>query len=75
MKREQNIQKTCMTRTVTSDGERWQDKSRKLRRGRVAEELRCIKYILRGAIEPLSLSICITHCDVTTTRTSRTPAP
>jgi hypothetical protein len=54
--------------------ERWQDKSRKLRRGRVAEELRCIKYILRGATEPLGLSICTTHCDITTTCTSRTLA-
>lgn len=55
--------------------ERWQDKSRKLRRGRVMEELRCIKHLTRGASEPHSLSICATRCAFTTTRTSRAPAP
>jgi hypothetical protein len=52
-----------------------QDKSRKLRRGRVREELRCIKHLTRGASEPHSLSICATRCAFTTTRTSRAPAP
>lgn len=54
--------------------ERWQDKSRKLRRGRTGEELRCIRHFRRGATEPRSFSTCTTHCDFTTTRTSRTPA-
>ena len=53
----------------------WQDKSRKLRRGRMVEELRCIKHLIRGATEPHSLPICITDWHFTTTRTSRTPAP
>jgi len=53
---------------------RWQDKSRKVRRGRVAEELRCIKDLRRGARGPHSLLICTTHCDFATTRTSRAPA-
>jgi hypothetical protein len=53
---------------------RWQDKSRKLRRGRVAEEFRFIKHLTRSATEPHSLPICTTHWDFTTTRTSRAPA-
>jgi hypothetical protein len=53
---------------------RWQDKSCKLRRGRWRKKLRCIKHALRGATETRSLSICITHCDFTTTRGSHTPA-
>ena len=52
---------------------RWQDKSRKVRRGRVAEELRCIKHLRRGARGPHSLLICTTHCDFATTLTSRAP--
>jgi len=52
-----------------------QDKSRKLRRGRVVEELRCIKRFARCAPDRRSLSICTTHCIFTTTCTSCTPAP
>lgn len=54
--------------------ERWQDKSRKLRRGRVVEEIRCIKHLARGATEPRSLAISTTRCDFRTTRTLRTLA-
>jgi hypothetical protein len=54
---------------------RLQDKSRKLRRGRVVEELRCIKQFARCAPDRRSLSICTTHCTFTTTRASCTLAP
>lgn len=53
---------------------RWQDKSRKLRRGRVAEEFRSINHLTRGATGPLSFPICTTHWNFATTRTSRRPA-
>jgi hypothetical protein len=53
----------------------WQDKSRKLRHGRVAEEQRGIKQLTRGATTPHSLPICLTHWDFRTARTSRAPTP
>ncbi len=64
---------------VRSEGEghptaRWQDKSRKVRRGRVPEEFKCINHLARGATEPHSFPIGTTHWKLTTTRTSRPPA-
>jgi len=53
--------------------ERWQDKSRKLRRGRVAEECRRISHLTRGAITHDGLPIGTTVWKYTTARTSRAP--
>jgi hypothetical protein len=52
---------------------RWQDKSRRLRRGRAVEELRHISQFARGATAHDSLPIRITPCSFTTARTSCTP--
>ena len=54
---------------------RWQDKSRRLRLGRAAEECRHIKHLARGATAHDSLLICPTPCNFTTARTSCAPAP
>jgi hypothetical protein len=48
----------------------WQDKSRKLPRGRVTEECRDIKHLARGATAHDSLPIRATACNCATTRTS-----
>jgi len=52
---------------------RWQDKSRRLRLGRAAEELRNIRHFARGATAHDSLPIRITPCNFATAHTSRTP--
>jgi hypothetical protein len=54
---------------------RWQDKSRRLRLGRAAQECRHIMHLARGATAHDSLPIRITPCNFTTARTSRTAAP
>ena len=54
---------------------RWQDKSRRLRLGRTGEERRDIRQLARGATAYDSLPIRVSHCNCTTARTSRTPAP
>ena len=53
----------------------WQDKSRRLRLGRAAEECRHIKHLARGATAHDSLLVRTTPCNFTTGRTSHTPAP
>jgi hypothetical protein len=50
--------------------DRWQDKSRKLPRGRLTEECRDIKHLARGATAHDSLPIRATACNCATTRTS-----
>jgi hypothetical protein len=52
-----------------------QDKSRRLRLGRAAEECRHIKHLARGATAHDSLLVRTTPCNFTTGRTSHTPAP
>ena len=52
---------------------RWQDKSRKLRRGREGEERRHIKYLARGATAHDSLPLHTTPWNFAMTRTSRGP--
>jgi hypothetical protein len=52
---------------------RWQDKSRRLRLGRAAEELRHIRHLARGATAHDSLPIRANPCNVTTAHTSCTP--
>jgi hypothetical protein len=52
-----------------------QDKSRSLRRGRVADERRHIKHFERGAIAHDSLRVGKTSCRIITSRTSRGFAP
>ena len=54
---------------------RWQDKSRKLRHGRAAEERRNFKHVARGATAVDSLPLRTTPWKFTTTRTSRVTAP
>ena len=54
---------------------RWQDKSRRLRLGRVVEECRNIKRLARGATAHDSLPIRTTPCNFTTARTSHRSAP
>jgi hypothetical protein len=53
---------------------RWQDKSRKLRRGRAVEECRRTRHFARGATARNSLPLRTTAWNFTTTRTSRAPA-
>jgi hypothetical protein len=53
---------------------RWQDKSRKLRRGRAAEECRHIKHLARGANAHDRPPILTTPWNFATTCTSRAPA-
>jgi hypothetical protein len=52
---------------------RWQDKSRRLRLGRAAEECRHIRHLVRGATAHDSLPIRTNPCNFTTARTSCTP--
>jgi hypothetical protein len=52
--------------------DRWQDKSRRLRLGRAAEECRRIRHLARGATANDRLPIRTTPCNFTTARTSRT---
>ncbi len=52
---------------------RRQDKSRSLRLGRAAEELRDIRHLARGATARDSLPIRTTPCNFATARTSSTP--
>jgi hypothetical protein len=52
---------------------RWQDKSRKLRRGRAAEEHRHFKHLARGATGDDSLPHGTTPWHFATTHTSRAP--
>jgi hypothetical protein len=54
--------------------DRWQDKSREVRRGRAAEERRQIRHTARGATAHDSLPIRSTPSRTATTRTSRAPA-
>jgi hypothetical protein len=54
---------------------RWQDKSRSLRLGRAAEELRHIRHLARGATTRDSLPIRTSPCNFMTPRTSSTAAP
>lgn len=54
---------------------RWQDKSRRLRRGRAAEECRYVKHLARGAPKHHSLPLPTTPWNFATTRTSRVSAP
>jgi hypothetical protein len=54
--------------------DRWQDKSREVRRGRVVQERRHIRHLVRGAIAHNSLPTRATPWNVTTCCTSRTPA-
>lgn len=51
--------------------ERWQDKSRKVRRGRSAQERREISHLPRGARSQGSLSISATLWTIETSGTSR----
>ena len=51
--------------------ERWQDKSRKVRRGRVAEELRQIRHFAQGASQHDTLSVHATPWTIETTGTLR----
>jgi hypothetical protein len=53
---------------------RWQDKSRKLRRGRAVEERKHFKHLARGAPAHDSLPLCVTRWHCSTAHTSRTPA-
>jgi len=52
---------------------RWQDKSRRLRLARAAEERRHIRHLARGASAHDSLPIRTTTCKFTAPRTSCTP--
>jgi hypothetical protein len=52
---------------------RWQDKSRRLRRGRAGEELRHIRHLARGATAHDSLLFRSSPCNITTLRTSCIP--
>jgi hypothetical protein len=54
---------------------RWQDKSRKLRRGRSVEERKHFKHVARGATAHDSLPLRTTPWKFTTTRTSPAPTP
>ena len=54
---------------------RWQDKSRKLRHGRAAEERRHLNHFARGATKHDRLRLRITRRKFTSTRTSHVPAP
>jgi hypothetical protein len=54
--------------------DRRQDKSRKLRHGRAAEECRHLNHLARGATAHHSLPIRTTPWNFATTRTSRVPA-
>jgi hypothetical protein len=55
--------------------ERWQDKSRSLRRGRAVEDCRTFRHITRGVPPHDSLSIPAIPWHFTTKRTSRPPVP
>ena len=55
--------------------ERWQDKSRSLRRGRAVEECWNIKRFVRGATARDSLAFAATPWRLGTNRTSIAPAP
>jgi hypothetical protein len=59
----------------TTDRLGGQDKSRRLRLGRMAEECRHIGHFARGATAHDSLPIRTTPCNVTTARTSWALAP
>jgi hypothetical protein len=54
--------------------DRWQDKSRDVRGGRVAQERRHMRHFARGAIAHDSLPTGATPWNITTCHTSRTPA-
>jgi hypothetical protein len=54
--------------------ERWQDKSREVRRGRMFEESRHTRHFARGATAHDSLPLQTTPWYFSTTRTSRAPA-
>lgn len=53
---------------------RWQDKSRKVRRGRAGEECRHIRHLAQGATAHDSLPLCATPWQFSTMRTSCAPA-
>ena len=52
---------------------RWQDKSREVRGGRMAQERRHIRHLARGATARDSLPIRANPCNITTAHTSCTP--
>ena len=54
--------------------DRWQDKRREVRGGRVGEERRQISHLARGAFSHHSLSIYATPWKIETTRTSHAVA-
>src|SRR6266508_2591782 len=71
MVRQCTTEQMCETRTLTRPTERWQDKSREVRRGRSAGKRAMIKDLAQCAPAHESLPDRASHCKYRQERTSR----